>query len=178
MEKTSLTAALAEADNDLLLALRMPRLVLMAALDSANVGFIHFDCTVQHCFFRRSHCRPNTVAQIPCRLVGTFVEAPNRSLELRGTHALLSFTDQQDGKEPDRQRQVGIVKDRATHHRKLVLASDALKPGVILHPRHAAVFAAGAGNTFRPTEPFKQFPALIIGRKQRIDFRERHGYTS
>ena len=104
--------------------------------------------------------------------------APECSLKLHGAHALLGFADQQDGEKPHRQRQVRIMEDRSAHHRKLVLAPDALKPSVILHSRHAAIFAARACNAFRPAEPFKQFAALFSGRVHRIYFRERHGNTS
>jgi len=141
----------------------------------ANIGFIHLDGSVEHRLFRRRHCRTNPMAQIPCRLVGTFVLPPERPLELHGAHALLGLTEQQDSKKPHRQRQVGVMKDRSAHHRKLVLASNALKPRVVLHPRNAAVFAARASDAFRPTQPLKQLAALIGSRKHRIHFRECHG---
>jgi hypothetical protein len=68
-----------------------------------------------------------------------------------------------------------IVKDRATHHRELVLAHRTFKPCPVFHPRDAVILAAGARHTFRPTEPLKQLAATVVSRKHRINFRECHG---
>lgn len=170
--------AVALLDPDYAFFVISTALELSAFPFSADIGFIHLDRAVEHRLFRRRHCRPNPMAQIPRRLVRALVLAPEGPLELHGAHALLCLAEQQDGKKPHRQGQVGIMEDRSAHHRKLVFATDTLEAGVILHSRHAAILAARTRHTFGPAEPFKQFAALFIGRKHRIDFRERHAYTS
>jgi 20S proteasome alpha/beta subunit len=175
MKESNISAALPKSDHDLLCALAVPSLVLMAVLDSADECFIHFNRAIEHRLFRRCHCGTNTMAEIPCRLVTALVLPPERPLELRRAHALLGFADQQYSQKPHRQWKMGIVKDRATHHRELVRAHRALEPRVILHPRNAMILATRARHPFGPAQPLKQFAALFIGRKHRVNFRERHG---
>ena len=87
------------------------------------------------------HCRTDAMAEIPRRLVGAFVLAPQRSLELHGAHALLGF--QRAGRQgTTRQRQVRIVEDRATRNRELVLTPDTFKPRIFFSARNASILAA------------------------------------
>ena len=67
------------------------------------------------------------------------------------------------------------MEDGSARYCELVFAADTLEAGVILHSRNAVIFAARARHAFGPAEPFEQLAALIIRRKHRIDFRERHG---
>ena len=82
VKETSLPPALAKPNDDLLFALTMTGLVLMAALDSANVGFVHFDRSKQHRLFRRRHCCPDPVAEIPSRLIGALVPVSYTHLDV------------------------------------------------------------------------------------------------
>src|SRR5271170_7981362 len=162
VEEAKLPVALLDA-NDSFLSL-VSQFLSISPLPSAHVGLIHFNNAVQHRgLVSRRHSRPDAMAQIPRRLVGAFMLAPDRPLELHRAHALLRFADQERGKEPYRQAKVGVVKDRAARHRKLVLTPDAFKPGIILDPGDPRILAARTRNAFRPAEPFKQLPATCIG---------------
>src|ERR1039458_9614486 len=129
LEEAEFPAALLDADNWNLFALtvRDAPCAVRIPLTTTDPSFVHFERPIHHVLFCRRHRRSDPVTQIPCRLIGASVFAPERPFELHGAHTFLSLADQQYGEKPDRHRQVRIVKDRAACHRKLVLASDTFK---------------------------------------------------
>src|SRR5271165_6992781 len=147
-------------------------------LDAAHIGFVHLNSTVQHRAVYLCHSGTNTMAKIPCGLVGTFVLSPKGTLELHSTHPFLRFTDQEHRNEPYRQRQMRVMEDGATGHGELILATNALIARVFLQTRYASVFTAGAHNTFGPAKSLQKLAALCVGREHLIHIKECHGSTS
>ena len=176
MEEAQIAAALTDTYNNFLVALAP--LPVTPLLLSAYIGFVHLDSTVQQGRLNLFHGATYTMAEVPSGFVGTFVLAPDSPLELHRAHALLGFTQQQGCKEPDRQRQVRVVEDRAARGRELVLTTNTLEAGIFFQPRYTGIFAAWAHNTLRPAQTLKQLTAAVIGRIHLINFRESHASTS
>ena len=145
---------------------------------ASNVGFVHFDSTVQHQAFGFAHSSADAMAEIPCRLVRPFMLAPDSTLELVSTHALLGFTEEQDGEKPDRKWQVGIMKDRTTGNRELIFATNTFVAGILFQPRYSRVLASRTANTRRPSQTLKQLTTPSVSRIHFINFRECHDRTS
>jgi hypothetical protein len=73
------------------------------------------------------------------------------------------LAEQQRSKEPFVQRKVGVIEDRASRNRELIiaiLAVEQLLVGIQPHNGHLATRAFRASG---PAEPDKQLAALIIG---------------
>lgn len=158
MKEAGFTPTLAKANDDLLFAIRVSGLVLMAALDSTDVGFIPFDRAVQHRLFRRCHCRPDAVTEIPCRLVADS-EGP---LDLVGAHALAGFAQKVDSCKPLDERQMGIVEDAVSENGELIIAVFAVENFGGIDEPYNRPFAARAFWLIRPAEPLQKFPAKIV----------------
>src|ERR1035438_10300050 len=116
------------------------------AIFAANIGFVHFNCTVQHGLIYFLHSRTDTMAEIPRGLVRAFVLAPDGSLELQCANTLLSFAEQQYGDKPDRQREMGIVEDRSTGSSKLVLTADTFIASIFFQAGYSRIFTAWTDN--------------------------------
>ena len=130
----------------------------MAALDSAHIGFVHFDSSVHHRLFRRRHCRPDPMAQIPRRLVADS-EGP---LDLVGAHALAGFAEQVDGSEPLNERQMGIVEDAVCRDGELVIAVFAVENLGGFYEAHDRPFAARTFGLVRPAKALQKLAAKIV----------------
>src|SRR5437868_9483247 len=107
MEKTCFSATLPNANDNLLSAQSMTRLVLMATLDSTDIRFVHLDSTIQHRAFRSAHSSTNTMAEIP----RSFVAHADSTLNLICRNPLSRFAEKQSNHEPFRERQMRIVED-------------------------------------------------------------------
>jgi hypothetical protein len=176
MEETNITAALPDADHHFFVI--SSTLEFFSAMLPSNVGFVHFDSTVQHWGVYFFHSGTDAVTEVPCGLVGAFVLAPDRALELTGTHSFFGFAEKQDGHKPKRQGQVGIVEDRASSYGELVAALATGKLFARINPPDVAVFAARAFNAFGPTEPGENLAAIFVSGELLVQFRERHDRTS
>ena len=173
MEKSQIAIALPDANNNLLRGLGS--FGAASAHLSPNIGFIHFDGTVKHGLVYFFHSSTNPVAEIPRRLVRTFVLAPEGTLELAGAHALLGFHQQKHCGEPYRQGQVGIVEHGASKYGEVVLALGTVELLVGLDPRDFLPAATWADDAFGPAQLDQNFPAFIIGIEQALHVKERHG---
>ena len=94
--------------------------------------------------------------------------APDRSFQLMSTHPFLSFAQQQNGNEPNRQRQVGVMEDRPASRGELILTANALVAGIFFQSGHAGIFAPWANDAFGPAQPFQQFTASVVSRIEDI----------
>ena len=172
VEESQIAIALPNADHNLLRF--HGNLDTLPALATANVGFIHFYSTVKHGLVYFLHGSTDAMTEVPCRLVGAFVEAPDCALELTGAHALLGFAEEQDGHKPERQCQMGIIENRAGSHGELIAAFATGKLFTGVNPPHVAVFAARAFDAFGPSEPGQNLTAIFVSGVHPIQFRERH----
>ncbi len=165
MKESQFTTTLSQADHDFFVIVRsVPSLA--GALDSADIGFIHLDGAVQHWARRFFHGCSNAMTEIPSGFVGAVVLPPDRALQLKGAHTFLRFTEQEDGKEPLLQREMGIVEDRASRDRELVVAVFAVEELFLGRQFWGWHLAARALNSSGPTQPNKQLTALFVGVEQ------------
>lgn len=116
VEESQFTLTLPDADNDFLVRRSASGPAVSA---TADIGFVHFDNTIQLGLVGFHHRGADSVTEIPRGLVGLDSERP---LHLTGAHALLSFAEQHSGKEPRHEGQVSIVENRARGNGELVLA--------------------------------------------------------
>jgi len=158
MKEAGFAAALPESNHDLLFALGMPWLVLMAALDSADIGFIHLDRSIKHRLFRRRHCRANPMAEIPRRLVAD----PERPLNLIGAHPLARLAEQVNGGEPLDEWQMGVMEDAVRRDRELIIAVFAIENFGCVDESRDQPFATRAFGLVRPAQTLKKFTAKIV----------------
>src|ERR1019366_905426 len=150
VEKTQIAITLPNPDDHLFrVALTAPAASITALL-SADIGFVHLDSTVQHRSINLFHGAADTVTEIPCGLVGAFVLAPKSTFELHSAHALLGFNNQQDGGKPSGQRQVGIVEDRSSCDREVILALGTVELFVSLNPSDTPTMASRTLDTVGP----------------------------
>ena len=70
VEEPHIAAALTDANDDLLVAVAEPGFALSSTLFAADIGFIHFDSTVQHGCIYLTHGATDTVTEIPSGFVG------------------------------------------------------------------------------------------------------------
>lgn len=168
VEETHRAAALTNAENNLLIAVSETRLA-MTLLMSTNIGFVHFDSTVQQGPLRLDHGATDAVAEIPCCLVTD----SDSALHLVRRESLASLTEQMCGDEPLEQRQMGVVEDRASGDGELViavLAVEQLRAESRQFPR-PATWALGAKG---PTQPLQELPTAVIGIKCGSNVEESH----
>src|SRR6266496_1795918 len=104
MKESQFATALTDANHDFFVIVGLvPSPAPM--LPTADIGFVHFDGTIQHravCFF---HSGTNPMAEIP----SGFVTHSQSTLDLVGTHSLSGFTEKEHCHEPRFERQVSIV---------------------------------------------------------------------
>ena len=100
--------------------------------------------------------------------------APDRALDLKGTHALFGFAEQQRDHEPSSQRKMGVMEDGADCDAKLILAFRAPEQLELVSSRTTCVSCNVGTRAFRPAQPFQQFAAFIIGSKHFSNLRESH----
>ena len=115
MIEPEIATTLPDADYDFFLGSMRSASTLF---DAADIGFVHFDCAIEHWFIDLCHCSADAMAEIPSR----FVADSERALNLACRHAFLRFTQQQSRHKPLSQRQVGIVEDRPGCDGELIAA--------------------------------------------------------
>ena len=118
VEEAEIAATLPDANNYLLLALRMPNLVLVAALPPADERLIYFNGSAERLRICVLHRVPDAMAEIPCRAV---VDSQH-PLKLIRRHPLARLANQERRKEPLNQRQVRVMEHRVCRDRELVAA--------------------------------------------------------
>ena len=128
---------------------------------SADIGFIHFDSTVQHGPLYFFHSSADAVAEIPSGLVADL----DRSPYLVSRNSFLAFDHQIDGQKPFPKRQMCVVKDRSTSDRKLITALVAIVLIALRDCRNAFRFTARTLNAFRPFQIGKISAALFVSSK-------------
>jgi hypothetical protein len=176
MEETEIAAALPKSNHNFFV--RAATAKVSTASATANIGFIHLDGTVHHWPIYLRHGSTDAMAEIPSGFVRALVDTPDSSFELHGAHTFFGFTQQQYRDEPERQREMGIVKDRTAGGGELIFAANALIAGVLFQSRDAGIFATRTGDAFGPAESFQKFSASVISRIEGINFGERHEITS
>jgi hypothetical protein len=82
---------------------------------------------------------------------------------LAGAHALFSFAEKQDSHKPERQCQVGIVKDRASSYGELITAFATSELLARINPPDVAISATRTFDGFRPPQAGEDFAAIFIG---------------
>ena len=168
VEEPQIAATLPDTDNNFL--------VLVANVltsPAANVGFVHFDSTVQQGLACLFHGRTDAMAKIPSR----FIANTDSSFDLVSRHPLTGLTEHKRNHEPLIQGQMGIVKHRASGNRELIIAISTpeqfrAKASELLG------LASWAFRAVRPSQPFQQFAAFVVGIKQFRNVRECHSEIS
>jgi len=164
MEETEIATALPNSDYDLLVGSASS--FAARAVNSTDVGFVHFDSTVQHRPLDLGHRSTYAMAEIPCGLVRTLVITPKGALELQRAHALLGFAEQQRSGKPNRERQVGIVEDCPRRDREVIFALGTVELFVSLNPRDARAVASRTLDAIGPAQLGERFPAFRVGVEQ------------
>src|ERR1035437_8022234 len=151
VEETKSTTALSDADYDLFVGSTATLMDALSASLASNIGFVHFDSTVQHGAVNLCHSSTDAMTEIPC----SFVANSERPLDLICTHPLARFYEQHHSEEPCFQRKVRVVEDCAGGHCELVLAVGA--PQEFLIRADARERLSMAAWTFRPDWPAETF---------------------
>jgi len=162
--EAKITTTLPDADNNFFC--RESGFLPPSLFATANVCFIHFDSTIKHGLIDLFHGCTDAVTEIPRRFVGTFMQTPDRALELVSTHAFLGFTKQQRREKPLLQWQMGIVEDRSSRDGELIvaiLAVEELLRGLQFDDRH---LAARALRAIWPAQPDKNLAAFFVSVKK------------
>src|ERR1022692_2176132 len=118
MEESHWPATLTDANNDQLVAVPESGFAERALLLPADIGFVHFDSTVQHWPLRLHHGATNAMAEVP----RGFVADSDGALHLVRGKPLTGLAEQMSSDEPLEQGQVGVVEDRASGHTELIVA--------------------------------------------------------
>ena len=165
VKESEFPATLPYTNYDFLVAVGSVPPSTATALLSTDVGFVHFDCTVQHGGFRFFHGCTDAMAEIP----RSFVTHSKGALHLISGEPLASFNEQQDSSEPSIQREMRIVKDRSGSNRELVVTLLALEQ---LSLRSKFSSFAVATWTFRavgPAQAAQNLAALAVGIENVLD---------
>src|SRR6185312_5622684 len=162
MEESEIAATLTNANHNLLCALPKSWFALMSALDSADVGFIYFDRTIQQWLVNFFHRRTNAMAEIPCGLIAD----SQSSLDLVSTHSLAGLAEQERGKEPLLQRQMRIIEDRASGDAELIVALFAVEQLLCSRKLYGSHLTAQALNAVRPAQAHQKLSAFVVGIEQ------------
>src|SRR5207244_13380746 len=93
MEETKIAITLPDADDDLLCVVSESRFALASVQLAADIGFIHFNRTVQHGLICFLHSSTDAMAKIPRGFVAPYCE---RSLDLIGRLSLARVHRPQD----------------------------------------------------------------------------------
>lgn len=163
VEEPQFSATLTDSENDFFVI--ESGLLALEPILAADIGFVHFDFTVEHRPLRFDHCGPDTVTKVPRRLVASEAE---RALNLASGHALLGFAEKQGSDKPLRKRQVGIVEDRPGSYGELVVTLFAVVERLFGFEFRSIHLAARAADAFGPAEPGKHLAALIFGREHGV----------
>lgn len=159
MDESQFAIALADTDDDILLAARQ----ILAGFP-ADIRFVHFNRSIEHRLCLLHRCA-DSVTKEPCGLVGADTE---RALNLAGGHTLLGFAEKERSGEPLLKRQMGIVKYRASGHRELVVTLFAIEQMLLGFELYYGQLAAQAARPFGEAQASEQFAALGISREHRV----------
>ena len=163
MEESKVAISLTDSDNNLLLSLG--DFLASSENFATNIGFVHFNRSVEHLFIHFHHCSADAMAEIPRRLIADSKSA----LNLASAHPFLRFTEKQRREKPFRQRQVRVIEDGPCHDAELIVASLAVVEGLFSFKLDGGKFAAQAVDTFGPAQTSEHLPALLIGREHGVD---------
>jgi len=146
MDEPQIAIALANANHNLLIGARA---VLAWLAD--DIGLVNFNRAAKFLGLDFHHGRTNPMREVPRSFVGHF----QHSLKLVRRHALARFTEQIGRKKPLPERQVRVMKDRASRGRELIAAPIAIE----LVPCNDVGDFLGAtrraGNSLGPAKPFE-----------------------
>ena len=106
------------------------------------------------------------MAEVPRGLIGTFVLAPDRALDLICGHSLASFAEKQCCEKPLLQRQMRIVKDRPCRDRELVVSVPTVEELLFGFQFHGGHFAAHTFNAVWPAQSHKNLAAFFVSVEQ------------
>lgn len=146
MEESQVPVSLPDANDDVLILGASP--TFTASFPSADVGFVHFESSRKWVFDGFLHSCPDTVAEIPGRLV-TYADG---SLNLAGGHTFLGFTEQERGEEPLFKWKVSIVKNRPCRDRELVITPLAVEELFFSFQSNGFSFTTRTADTFGPAK--------------------------
>jgi hypothetical protein len=173
VEESEFATALPNANHDLLIGIAISCFTVGVLLP-AKVGFVYLDSTVHHgtfCFF---HSSTYAMAEIPC----SFVAHPDSALDLIRRDSLPRFAEKQCDHKPLLQREMGVVEDRSSSHRELILTLSAPKQfDVSREADNVLSFAAWTLRAIGPAQTFQQFAAFVVGWEQFNNIRESHSVT-
>jgi hypothetical protein len=175
MEETEIATALTDADYDFFVCRAAS--TADTALFSADIGFVHFNRSVQHRFVSGGHSLADTVTEIPCGLIRALVLSKEYALNLIRAHALAGLANQVGSDKPLEQRQMGIMEDRSGGDTELIIAILAVQK-FFSQARKLRSLAPWAFGTIRPAETLKQFSAFFISRKKILNIYNRHRVIS
>lgn len=116
VEKPEIAVALTDADDHFLVIVLCD--VALAAHLAADIGCVHFDFAIQHRLIGLRHRVPDSVAEIPCRLVAD----SDGALYLAGAHTLLCFAEQIGCCKPLLKRKMSVIENRAGQGGELIAA--------------------------------------------------------
>jgi hypothetical protein len=164
MEEAQIAATLPDTDYDLLVGVPVSCLAVGMLL-SANVGFVHFDSTVEHGPLSFFHGSTNAMAEIPCGLVAD----AQGTLDLVGRHSLACFTEEYNSGKPCCQRKMRIVEYRSGGHGEVVFTLGTIELLISLDPRDALALAAWTLDAVGPSQPDENFAAFVVGIEQSLN---------
>ena len=174
MEETKIAATLTNTNDDLFVAVSVP--------GSLTATFLHrrhrFRPSRQYrpaSAARLRHSSTDAMTEIPCGLIGTFVLAPERALELIGAHALPGFTEQQRGEEPDVKRKMRVVEDRPAVTVNWYSQRNTLIASIFFQCETSEYHGSAGTSRHQASEAAPTVRGIIIGRKQVAHCRESHG---
>ena len=136
----------------------------------ANVGFVNLNGARERPCLSVRHCRTDSVTEIPRGLVSD----ANRALNLVRRNALLGLTHDVSRKEPFRERQVRVVKDRVGRDCELVAARITIVFRLLLKARDTLGLAPRAFDAFRPAKVCQIGAALFVIAELRNQLNEVH----
>src|ERR1700730_7736536 len=120
---------------------------------AADIGFIHLHGAIQHLFINFNHRCADSMAEVP----RGFVTDANGPLNLAGRHSLFGLAQQQGSHKPLCQRQMGVIKDRASRHGELVVTVFAVEQFLVSLQLNSSLLAARAFDANGPAETAQQF---------------------
>src|SRR5580693_6046245 len=153
-----------------------------SGLSPANPGLVHFHFSAQRLTFQVDHSPPQLVQHHPCCLVALqtklALQKKRRDPTLIGSHQISS-------PEPDRQGDLGVMKDCLCRHRNLVPTAGAL-PAFQFHQFISTLVAASRTHKpIRPAAGGQVFLTSLFRGELRLKFRQsfrkrraRHPYTT
>lgn len=160
MEESQIAATLTNTDNNL-----FTLSAKFAGTFSADKCLVHLDGSREHRFLNFGHRLADSVAEIPCRLVGDAEGA----LDLVCADSFACLTEQQNHQKPCLQRQMRVVKNSVTENAELIFTVSAFMLLLCVYVRYGCALTSWAFDTHRPPKPLKEFPATGIIRVKIVE---------